>query len=392
MRNYSEFFRFFLIFSTISLIVFGTTGFLFKKRLGLSARANKLINYFLGFAALVIVVGPLLYRFAETNPQSFFHQFFQFTQYFLMGWVGVNFLVFLFLEFLQMIATPFDPNKRIFLTQGLARGMVASTTLASFAGLLEAHQGPEVVNIPIQLKTLPQSFNGIRIAQISDVHIGPLLHLSFLENVVNQVMALNADLIFITGDLVDGSVEQLKSQMEPLKKLKAREGVYFCTGNHEFYSGAPEWIQYLEGIGIHVFKNSNIVLERKNLSGGTEKLLIGGVHDWHGYRFSDEYRSDAALAAKTTEIIPCKILLAHNPLCVDDAAAAGFHFQFSGHTHAGQFYPFVFLVKLRLKHNEGLYTINNQTQLYVNRGTGYWGPPNRLGKRAEITHFTIKIA
>jgi predicted MPP superfamily phosphohydrolase len=347
-----------------------------------------MLGLFILFVALLMVGGPLKYRFSDVLRTPF-NDAIQFTQYFLMGWMGTVFLVFMVLEFIQALAKPFEPAKRVFLTEGVTRGLLGATTLAVFGGLWEAKSKPRIHPVSIKLSTLPKVFQGLTIAQISDVHIGPLLHREFLDGVVDEVMSLNADMIFITGDLIDGSVAQLKDQMEPLKRLKAREGVYFCTGNHEFYSGVQEWIDYLESIEIHVFKNSNVVISRKNNLGGEDKILVAGVHDWHGDQFSEAFKTDPSAAAKTTEAVSCKILLAHNPFSIDGAAAAGFNFQASGHTHAGQFYPFVFLVKMKLKHSEGLYKINDQTQLYVNRGTGFWGPPNRLGKHSEITHFTL---
>ncbi|MBC7397972.1 MAG: metallophosphoesterase, partial [Bdellovibrionales bacterium] len=325
----------------------------------------------LGFTAAIIVIGPISYRFGSGNVNQPVQQTLQFLQYFLMGWVGINFIAFSILEILQALSKPFDPAKRTFLTQNVSRGVVAASTLATFGGLWEAEAGPVITPVKITLPTLPQSFEGITIAQISDIHIGPLLHRSYLENVVDQVMSLNADLIFITGDLVDGTVAQLKDQIEPLKRLEAKEGIYFCSGNHEFYSGITEWTEYLESIGIHVFKNSNLLLTRKG-NAGNEKILLAGVHDWHGEQFSPEFKTDPHQAAVCSEAVACKILLAHNPYSIDGAAEAGFDFQTSGHTHAGQFYPFAWIVRLHLKHFEGLYRINHKTQLYVNRGTGYW--------------------
>jgi predicted MPP superfamily phosphohydrolase len=388
--NKALMFRFLFIFTAIAVLVCGSTFIVFKRRLGLSKKMNKVLGSFMLLIALLMVVSPIIYRMSKGESANSTPQFIlQFTQYFLLGWVGINFMVFMFLELVQMLAKPFDPQKRIFLTEGVARGLVAGTFIVAFGGLHGAVTEARIVATPIKLPNLPKSFQGLTIAQISDVHIGPILKKGFLDGIVDQVMSLNADMIFITGDLVDGTLDQLKSQMEPLKRLKAKDGIYFCTGNHEFYSGVAEWMQYLEGIGIHVFKNTNLILTRKNSSGVDEKILLAGVHDWHGEQFSEEYKSDAFAASKTTEKVDCKILLAHNPYSIDAAAQAGFNLQISGHTHAGQFYPFVFLVKLRLKHSEGLYQINDQTQLYVNRGTGFWGPPNRLGKHSEITHYTL---
>jgi hypothetical protein len=294
-------FRIFLVFSAISIVVCGTTFLIFRKRLGLSKRGKIYTGLFLLLIAILIVVGPLTYRLLPDSANTSWQHLLQFSQFFLMGWVGINFMVLMALEIVQAIAKPFDPQKRIFLTEGLTRGIVAGTSIAAFGGLFGAMGRPKITPITITLPTLPQSFQGITIAQISDIHIGPILKEGFLDGVVEEVMSLNADMIFITGDLVDGTVDQLKSQVEPLKRLKAKDGIYFCTGNHEFYSGVGEWINYLESIGIHVFENSNIILNRKNAVGIDEKLMIAGVHDWHGEQFSDHYKSDPFLAAKTSE-------------------------------------------------------------------------------------------
>jgi len=381
--------RTFLFFVVVSSIVCSLTYYLLKKRLGLSRTGNQILFATLATTMFLLVAGPMTYRLANLAPSNPLNFSIQWAQYFLMGWAGTILITFGTLEIIQLLISldtkPFDPSKRIFLTEGVAKGLLATATLSVVGGFAEAQMGPKVEPVTIKLKSLPESFDGMTLAQISDIHIGPLLNKAFLENVVDQVMALNADFIFITGDLVDGSVKQIQELVEPLRKLKAKDGIYFCTGNHEYYSGAEEWIQYLEAMGIHVFKNSNLVFTR-----GNSKILIGGVFDWHGGNFFPTHETNPKKAAETMEPVSCKILLAHNPKSIDGAAEAGFNLQLSGHTHAGQFYPFVFVVKIVLKHVEGLYQINESTQLYVNRGTGYWGPPNRLGKRSEITHFTLR--
>ncbi len=362
-----------------------------QKRLHLSPKAKQVLKIGLGLLLFLLILGPTIFRALKPAPESFISTAFQTTQYILMGWVGVLFIALIFLEAAQLLARPFDPKKRIFLTEGLTKGVIAGVTLSSGLGFWEAQAGPEVRAVQFKLPGLPPEFNGLKITQISDVHIGPLLHSAFLERVVGQVMETRPDLIFITGDLVDGSVEQLSPMMESLKKLKAPDGVFFCTGNHEYYSGVEEWIHYLESIGIRVLKNSNQIIERPTArpSENTSKILVAGVYDYQADRMHSSHKADAFLAAHCAELVSVKLLLAHNPHCIDDAAKAGFDFQFSGHTHAGQFYPFAWIVKGLFKHTEGHYQINEKTQLYVNRGTGYWGPPNRLGNRSEITAYTF---
>jgi predicted MPP superfamily phosphohydrolase len=384
--------RFALTFTGISTLICGLTFFLLRHRLNLSRKGNLRLMVFLVITALLMIIGPLVYRRFHASIENPFQEALQFTQYFLMGWVAMTMLTFLVLEIIQQIVKPFDPMKRIFLTEGVARGIVAGTTIAALGGLAQAEMGPNIKPIQIKLKTLPKNFDQMVIAQISDIHIGPLLHERFLNRVVDQVLSLKPDVIVVTGDLVDGTVDQLRALVEPLTRLKAKEGIYFCTGNHEYYSGAEEWIAHIESMGIHVFKNSNVVLNRTSDEGITEKLMIAGVYDWQAWKHTEAHRADPVKAAKTDEPVSCKILLAHNPQSTEVNAAAGFHLQLSGHTHAGQFYPFVFLAGFVHKYFEGLYTVNDTMQVYVNRGTGYWGPPNRLGKSSEVTQIVLTRA
>lgn len=386
--------KFAFFFSTLALVICGLTFFLLKRRLGLSKFQNRLMAGVFLATALAMIAGPVAYRYGEASIENPFQQGFQFFQYFMMGWVAMLLLVFLSLEVIhslvRLLTIPFNPDKRTFLTEGPSRAFALGTSVMAVGGWVQAAERPKVETVDVELPHLPPSFEGFKIAQISDVHIGPLLHRDFLQGVVDQIHDSKPDAIFITGDLVDGTVEQLKNQIAPLAQLRAPEGVYFCTGNHEYYSGAEDWINLLESFGIHVFKNSNVILTRNQ----NERLMIGGVYDWQAGRYLDHHRHDPIAALKTDVPIDhsqtCKILLAHNPFSITDAAQAGWNLQVSGHTHAGQFYPFAWIVKAALKYSEGLYTVNESTQIYVNRGTGYWGPPNRFGKPSEITLLQLR--
>ena len=382
--------RFAIFFSLISTIVSGSNYHFLKKRLNLSSKGKRILLVIHVISALLMVLGPLQYRVYHGDVNSLGTLTLQFTQYYMMGWIGVSLILFGITEFIQFLFKKFDPSKRIFLTEGAAKGLLATASLATMGGFLQLEFGPKVERVSITLPTLPKSFDGFTIAQISDVHIGPILHKEYLQKIVDQTMALQVDLIALTGDFVDGSVDQLREHMLPLLQLKAAHGIYFITGNHEYYSGADEWMNHFESMGIHVFRNTNKILEKKSKEGLTEKVLLAGVFDLQADRFSEHGKSDPIKAAITNETVACKILLAHNPRSIEEAVQAGFHLQLSGHTHAGQFYPFTWIARLFHQYFEGLYRVNENTQVYVNRGTGFWGPPNRLGKTSEITFITLK--
>ena len=372
------------------MVVSGLSYAFLKTRLNLNDRGNSILLWAHVLATLLMIFGPVLYRVYRVSVGSTGNYLFQLIQYYLMGLIGMVVIVFGIAELAHQLVEKFDPSKRVFLTEGVARGLFAAIGFASVSGFIQAKFGPKVERVTIKLPTLPKAFDGFTIAQLSDVHIGPLLDGDFAKQVVKQTMELKADLVALTGDFVDGTIDQLQDHVAPFKDLKAEHGIYFITGNHEYYSGADEWMNHFESFGIHVFRNSNKIIEKTNGNGDKERLLLAGVFDLQGERFSPAHKTDAFKAAQCSEEVSCKILLAHNPHTIDQAKAAGFHLQLSGHTHAGQFYPFTWIAGLVHQYFEGLYTVNEKTQIYVNRGTGYWGPPNRLGKTSEITLITLK--
>jgi predicted MPP superfamily phosphohydrolase len=199
--------------------------------------------------------------------------------------------------------------------------------------------------------------------------------------------AASADVIAVTGDLVDGSVAQLTAHTAPLAGLSAPQGVYFVTGNHEYYSGEADWTTEIRRLGLRVLKNEHVVLRQNHAT-----VVLAGVTDWTAHYFDPLQRSDPGAALRgAPQDADVRILLAHQPSSAPGAAAAGFDLQISGHTHGGQFMPWNFFVRFFQPFTVGLYRLET-LWVYVSRGTGYWGPPNRFGVGAEITHLRLVAA
>ncbi|WP_420475732.1 metallophosphoesterase [Noviherbaspirillum sp. ST9] len=265
-----------------------------------------------------------------------------------------------------------------------AAAVPALAVLATLVGLINARRVAGVVDVDVPIEGLPQALHGFTIAQISDIHVGPTIKRGYLDAIVDAVNALEADLVAITGDLVDGSVRRLAPHTAPLARLRARHGAYFVTGNHDYYSGAHEWIPEVRRLGLTVLLNEHVVLEHRGAS-----LLVAGVTDYSAHHFDASHRSDPhAAIAGAPEDVGAKILLAHQPRTATRAADAGFDLQLSGHTHGGQFFPWNFFVPMQQPWVAGLQRLRRMW-VYISRGTGYWGPPKRFGAPSEITRVRL---
>lgn len=265
-----------------------------------------------------------------------------------------------------------------------ARWTILLTLFVTLAGLVIARRRPHVVDVEIPVADLPAALHGFSIAQISDVHVGATIKRGFVERIVALVNGLKADLIAVTGDLVDGTVQELSRHTAPLAGLAARHGVYFVTGNHEYYSGESAWTTEIRRLGIRVLKNEHVVLQHDGAS-----LILAGVTDLSAHHFDAAQHSDPAAALRGSPAdAGAKILLAHQPKSASAAAGAGFDVQLSGHTHGGQFWPWNLFVGFFQPFTGGLYRLKN-LWVYVSRGTGYWGPPNRFGVPSEITRIRL---
>lgn len=260
---------------------------------------------------------------------------------------------------------------------------VAGALTISIIGFFNARKLARVVNVTVPLRDLPDSLHGFKIVQISDIHVGPTIKQGYLSRIVQQVNSLEADLVAITGDLVDGRVHELAEHTRPLATLEARHGSFFVTGNHEYYSGALAWINELERLGVRVLLNEHVQLTHEGAT-----LVLAGVTDYTAGHFYDDHHSDPQAAIAGAPADAPKILLAHQPRSAEAAQAAGFDLQLSGHTHGGQFWPWKYFVPLQQPYVAGLHRLQD-LWIYVSRGTGYWGPPNRFGSPSEITCLTL---
>jgi len=251
-------------------------------------------------------------------------------------------------------------------------------------GVVHAVGGPVVVRIEVPLPGLPARLDGLRLVQLSDLHVGGGLGGARLARIVAQVQARQPDLIAITGDLVDGAPEQLLPELEPLRRLQAPLGVYFVTGNHEYYSGVERWIPEFERLGLRVLRNEAVALPPD-----APGFTLFGIDDSHARSLATGHGADlhGALAGATPGLP--QVLLTHQPAAALQAAQHGVGLVLAGHTHGGQLWPFTLFVRLQQPFLAGLYTLGD-TRLWVSQGTGWWGPPLRLGTDSELTEIVLR--
>ncbi len=305
----------------------------------------------------------------------------------LLGWHGVAYTLSFFESFGIPPSAPGDllsAGRRAFLMQASDAGIVAAAAVMTSVGIFEARRTPSIRKIEVTLADLPDAFDGFRIAQLTDLHAGLTVERGFIETAVRETNKLGADLIAFTGDLVDGTIEHLRHHVEPMKDLTAPHGVYFITGNHEYYSGVEAWVEEVKQMGLRVLLNEHDIIRRDGAS-----ITLGGVTDFGAGQFVRSHASSPARAFENAPAKGTRILLAHQPKSIYEAVKAGCHLVLSGHTHGGQFFPWNHLVALDQPYISGLHK-HEDTYIYVSKGTGYWGPPVRLGVRSEITLITLR--
>lgn len=279
-------------------------------------------------------------------------------------------------------AAPASPSRRQAFARifgGAAAALGVGTSAVAAANVAGA---TPVARVRVVLDKLARRRSGYRIVQISDVHVGPTLGRAFVERVVATINQLAPDLVAITGDLVDGKVAELAEHVAPLADLRARDGVFFVTGNHEYYSGADSWIQHLGTLGVRVLRNERVAI------GGEDGFDLAGIDDASSRGLLPGHGPDLERALAARDPARPVVLLAHQPRGVHRADELGVDLQLSGHTHGGQLFPWNFLVKLQQPFVAGLHRLAT-AQIYVSRGTGYWGPPMRLAAPSEITEIEL---
>ena len=327
--------------------------------------------------------------FGMRFPHPRFNQLIAWSGFISMGWVSTLLVLallrdgILLLLWLIAFSGMIEPDFIAIGQSSAATAWVASL-LVTLVGFLNARRSPAILDVDVPIQDLPDALQGFTIAQISDIHVGPTIKKDHLQKIVDKVNLVDADMIALSGDLVDGRVNWLRDHVEPLRDLRSRHGTFFVTGNHEYYSGVHDWIAHLQALGLQVLLNQHAVLEHEG-----DALIVAGVADYSAHQFDESHRSDPrASLAGAPDHIATRVLLAHQPRSIFSALEAGFSLQLSGHTHGGQFLPWNWFVPLQQPFTAGLHW-HESLWIYISRGTGYWGPPKRFGAPAEITRLKL---
>ncbi|MEJ2640384.1 MAG: metallophosphoesterase [Desulfosarcinaceae bacterium] len=300
-----------------------------------------------------------------------------------LEWIGAYWVGILFLALVCLLAVDlltgfgflFKP-----LVPAIRGGALAMAALLSVVAMVQACRGPAIDAYEIPLRDLPGRYDGLVAVQLSDLHVGEMLGKRWLSRIIRKVAALHPDIVFITGDLVDGDVGPVAPLIPVLKALNPRLGVWAVTGNHEFYAGRRKSVALLEKAGFHVLADQ--------WRAAAPGLVVAGVDDLTARRRfgMNDAAVDKALKGRPKT---ATILLCHSPLQVDHAAELGADLMLCGHTHRGQIWPFNYIVRLSYPYVAGFHRVGDMA-LIVSRGTGTWGPPMRLFRRGEIVRLVFR--
>jgi len=362
---------------TISAILCAAYGYV-AVRLGTTAA----LRWALVVPFATIWTVPVVYWVGERESTSWLDDLLHAAAYLCMGWV--NFLVVLTAarDVLLGATSWFGATATMYrLVDGSSVGWVfAGSFIALGVGAIGALRGPSVRRVDIPIAGLDPSLAGLRIVQISDLHVGPTIGYRYLRRVVRMANDLAPDLIALTGDIVDGSVARLVRDVSPLADLRPLQSAFLVLGNHDYYSGASAWVSHFQSMGLTVLLNEHAIFNR-----GAARLIVGGVTDPAARIYNPQQMPRPDLAAGTALGPAFRLLLAHNPSLAPLGQKAGFDLQLSGHTHAGQFFPWTLAVRLIHTHHVAGLSREGRMWVYVSAGTGSWGPPIRFGTMPELT-------
>jgi len=339
---------------------------------------KKLVWSYLFVAWLLATFAMVLRLWGVTNDAVDILAWFVYVN---MGFFSLLSIAYLAIDIFHVLTRKIkqNPERRQFMSFTVSLGVLGGVGITTGIGFEQAVGGAVIKEVHVPLGA-PKALHDLKIVQFTDLHIGPMIKRDYVQTLVQQMNDLDADIIVMTGDLVDGSVFRLQAEVAPLANLKAKHGKFFITGNHEYYSGAEDWIAEMRRLGFTVLLNAHELIE---VNGA--KLLLAGVTDYRADRHIASHQSSPKKAMQGAPESDVKILLAHQPESIFEATEAGFDLQISGHTHGGQYYPWNFLAKMANPYIKGLHLHNHKTWIYVSPGTGYWGPPIRLGNEPEIT-------
>lgn len=347
--------------------------------------------YFFDF----VLLATALFRYSYRSQGVDYHQS-SIKHLFYLGYSSIGFfgylclfvlivdLISLFLKKVNKSEIAPVEGRRTFLKRSLGLGSFFALQSSTAAMAISSSELAQLKKVEIVHPNLPDEFVGFKIAQISDLHLGPIIDKHYLLDVVNKVMSHGPDVIVFTGDMIDGHVEVLKDEFTPLDQLNAPHGKFFITGNHEYYWNAQNWIEFFESKDLTHLLNTSTVIERNG-----KKILLSGIPDPAGRKYFDHHVIDIEKAKSIDPSCDFNILLAHRPDIADHSHQYGYHLQLSGHTHGGQSFPFNIVVAMVQKYLSGFYQVQNMG-LYVNQGTGYWGPPIRLFVPSEVSIISLQ--
>lgn len=343
---------------------------------------------FLLAALFAIVIGTFLYFWKEKsldhNPRRD-----AFMNVALTTMAYINFLVSLVLirdvfAFIENLGLNLISSDNLYSSQATLFLLGAPIALLGLGNLV-VRVGPRLTKVTIPSTRLPLDLEGLRIIHVTDLHVSPSLPPVFVDKLVKSINELKADMVVFTGDILDSFREKHERELKSLGNIKSRLGTYYVPGNHEYYWNGPNAIQAFRDIGFHVLLN-----RAENIAVGSSTLQMIGIPDPAAAHFQQEGPDFQKVAAQLHQD-SFKILLSHQPSLAAKSEAIGVDIQLSGHTHGGQFFPWNWLIVFFERYAKGLYRIG-KLQLYVNQGTGYWGPRLRLGTFCELTEIILRKA